>query len=274
MLTGLKSERRPAGAVKHFPAPGHSDKPASGPSFSNHLLATMPPDLLLHLVPLLRRVELTKHLHLQTPGGPSSAVYFIESGVVSLTLGSGEMRMEVGLVGREGIVGTTVLYAVDQSPPRAEVLIPGSAWRIDAVDLSAVLVASPILRRFLGRVLYIELAQARSNALAVGRLAVEGRLARWLLMMDDRLPEGRIEVVQHDVGDILGVRRPGVSVALKRFSDRDLVDFQRGCINVRRRSGLIEVAQGTYGSAESEYARLLGEFRVSGRRPLAREHRV
>ena len=91
--------------------------------------------------------------------------------------------MAVGVVGREGMVGTSVLYSVDRSALDAEVLIPGSAWRISADDLFAAFAASPSLRRFLGQLQHVELLQAQSTSLAAGHLNIEARLARWLLMI-------------------------------------------------------------------------------------------
>ena len=169
--------------------------------------------------------------------------------------------LDVGVVG-EAIA--SLERAGVHSTLYADVLIPGSAWRISADDLVAALAANPSLRRFLGQLLPIELLQAQSTTLAAGQLSIEARLSRWLLMMDDRLRGGSIQVVQRDVADVIGVTRPAITVALRALDDSRLIALDRGVIRIRHRSGLIELAQGTYGLAEAEYARLLGDFRASG----------
>ena len=224
----------------------------------------MTADDLKRLVPMLTRVTLSKRTRLTTQGSRLPFVYFVEDGVVPVILGLGAIRMAVGMVGHEGMVGTSVLYSVDHSTLHAEVLIPGSAWRISSDDLVATLAASPSLRRFLGQLLHLELLQAQSNTLAAGQLNIDARLARWLLMVDDRLGGGSINVVQRDVADVIGVTRPAITVALRALDDSRLIALDRGVIRIRHRSGLIELAQGTYGLAEAEYARLLGDFRASG----------
>ena len=229
--------------------------------FRNHLLATMPADDVQRLIPKLTRVTLSKRLRLATQGNRLPFVYFVEEGIVPLILGLGAIRMAVGIVGREGMVGTSVLYSVDRSALDAEVLIPGSAWRISADHLFAAFAASPSLRRFLGQLQHVELLQAQSTALSAGQLNIEARLARWLLMMEDRVGGGSIEVTQREIADVMGLRRPGITSRLRALDDSRLVALDRGVIHIRQRSGLIELAQGTYGQAEAEYARLLGDFR-------------
>ena len=88
-------------------------------------------------------------------------------------------------------------------------------------------------------------------------------------MMHDRLGGGSIEVVQRDVADVMGARRPAITSGLGALVERRLVALNRGVIHIRQRSGLIELAQGTYGQAEAEYARLLGDFRDKGLQPNA-----
>jgi CRP-like cAMP-binding protein len=229
----------------------------------------MPADDLQRLVPKLTRVKLSKRLRLATQGVRMPFVYFVEDGIVPLILGLGAIRTAVGMVGREGMVGTSLLYSVDRSALHAEVLIPGSAWRISADDLFATFAASPSLRRFLGQLQHVELLQAQSSTLAAGHLNIEARLARWLLMMHDRLGGSSIDVVHRDVADVVGARRPAITSGLGALVERRLVALNRGVIHIRQRSGLIELAQGTYGQAEAEYARLLGDFRDKGLQPNA-----
>ena len=229
----------------------------------------MPADDVQRLIPKLTPVTLSKRLRLATQGNRLPFVYFVEEGIVPLILGLGAIRMAVGIVGREGMVGTSVLYSVDRSALDAEVLIPGSAWRISADHLFAAFAASPSLRRFLGQLQHVELLQAQSTALSAGQLNIEARLARWLLMMEDRVGRGRIEVTQREIADVMGLRRPGITPRLRALDDSRLVALDRGVIHIRQRSGLIELAQGTYGQAEAEYARLLGDFRDKGLQPNA-----
>ena len=167
--------------------------------------------------------------------------------------------MGVGLVGREGMVGTSVLYGVDISTTSSVVVVPGFAWRIAVRDLVAVLASSSTLAAFLNRYLCFELMQASSIALSA-RTKLEARLARLLLMLDDRAEGNWIPLTHDTIADELGVRRPGISTTFNILKGRDLVQVGRGYLQIKNRSGLVDFAKPHYGGPEEEYARLLGRF--------------
>ena len=214
----------------------------------------------LQLVPQLRRVNLAKNARLEIAGAKVGFVYFVDEGVVSLSSSLSGRCMGVGLVGREGMVGTSVLYGVDVHTTSSLVLVPGFAWRIAVSDFAAVLATNPSLVAFLNLYLCCELMQAGSTALAAGRAKLEARLARLLLMLDDRAEGSWIQLTHDTIADELGVRRPGISTTFNILKERDLVQVERGYLQIKNRSGLVDMAKPHYGGPEEEYARLLGRF--------------
>jgi hypothetical protein len=108
--------------------------------------------------------------------------------------------------------------------------------------------------------------QATYTALINARCKIEERLARWLLMCDDRVVGSRLVITHEYLSVMLGVRRPGVTVALQVIEGRGLVQSRRGEVIIRDREGLIQLADGGYGESEAEYRRLVGD--VNDKSPI------
>ncbi|KAA9005962.1 Crp/Fnr family transcriptional regulator [Histidinibacterium aquaticum] len=228
-------------------------------SFRNLLLGGLPPDQLALLTPYLEPVELTVFQKIELPRQPIRHVYFPESGLLSVIAKSrsGDQEIEAGLIGREALSGAMVVMGNDRSPHQTEVQIGGAAHRIESDRLREAM-KDDELRTILLRYVQVFSIQTAHTALANGRLKLEGRLARWLLMSHDRLETDEIELTHDFLALMIGVRRAGVTVAIHALEDAGLIRAGRGAITVIDREGLKKASDGGYGVPEAEYERLTG----------------
>ena len=134
--------------------------------------------------------------------------------------------------------------------------IRGAGFRIGVERLREALAHSPTLLPILLRFVHVYMVQTASTVLANGRARIPERLARWLLMAGDRVIGDGIALTHEFLATMLGVRRPGVTTALKEFERRGLIDVARGVITILDRGALETEANGYYGTAEAEYKRL------------------
>lgn len=186
-------------------------------------------------------------------------LYFPASGFVSVTVAIKASTIEVGLIGREGLVGgSLMLLGVDRSPYTYVVQMAGTMLRINAAALQAAMEQSASLRRLLLRFLNIELLQARQTAFVNASFVTEVRLARWLLMCHDRVDGDEIAITHEFLSMMLGVRRGGVTLALQNLEGAGHIRSRRGRVTVISRERLVAFAGGSYGTTEREYARLMG----------------
>jgi len=219
------------------------------PLFRNRLLQVLPAEELRRLRPHLARVRLTQGDILHRAGGRVEQAYFVEQGYVSLVAeaAGAEERVEVGLIGRESVVGSSVLLAADPaSSLQAVVQVPGTAYCIRADILHASLEQAPTLRRAMRQALEMLLAQVAQVAACNSRHTLPERLARWLLMAHDRTDGDELPLTQDLLAAMLAVRRPGVTIAMGALQAAGLVRHSRGRIAVCDRPGLETAACGCY----------------------------
>jgi CRP-like cAMP-binding protein len=154
-------------------------RPPAAAAVRNRLLAALPPGVLASLRPALEPVGLPLHASLYAAGGRVDAVHFVEAGMVSMlgTLEDGG-RIEVGLVGREGLVGLPLVLGDDLATGAAEVQMAGSALRIGAAAFRDAMDADAALRAPLLRGALAFHAQVSQTAMCNGRHTVGRRLAR------------------------------------------------------------------------------------------------
>ncbi len=235
----------------------HSDHHPS--AVSNGLLAALPTDDLARLRPRLQPVELPFDRTLYPADGAVEAVLFIESGMVSLlaTLEGGE-QVEVGVVGREGLVGLPLVFGDDRSLVEARVQQEGTALRIGAATFRAAMDESAALRGLLKRYAQAFHAQVTLTAACNARHAIEQRLSRWLLIAHDRADGDEFPMTHEFISMMLGVRRPGVSLAAGVLQKAGLIHYARGRMAVTDRPGLEASSCECYHTARREFARLLG----------------
>jgi CRP-like cAMP-binding protein len=205
---------------------------------ANDLLAAMPRREYLRVFTDLETVELNFGQVLYEPGVTIQHVFFPNDSLVSLlTLADGHLPLEVGLVGREGMVGIPMALGIDVSPVRALVQGAGTAMRMTAARFRTHSKNRP-LQRELHRYTHILMVQVAQTAACNRFHVVEARLARWLLMTGDRVRSAHFRLTQEFLAHMLGVRRVGVTKAAGALQRRKLISYSRGQIRILDRKGL------------------------------------
>jgi len=208
-------------------------------AIQNSLLAALPRKSYLRLLPGLAPVELVFGEVLYDAGDTIRDVYFPTQSLVSLlTLVEGHLALEVGMVGREGMVGVPLVLGSDVSPVRALVQGAGPALKMNGQRFRSELNASPPLQRELQRYIYAMMVQISQTAGCNRFHVVEARLARWLLMTRDRVRSGQFRMTHEFLSHMLGVRRVGVTEAASALQRRKLIEYSRGSINILDDRGL------------------------------------
>jgi len=210
------------------------------PIFRNRILQMLPTAELRRLRPSLTRVRLASGDVLHQFGRIERA-YFIEQGFVSLVAEAddAESQVEVGLVGRESMVGSPVLLGSDAaSYLQAGVQTPGSAYCIGAEALHGGLDHAPALHRAMRQALESLVLQLAQIAACNSRHTLPERLARWLLMAHDRIDGDELPLTQETVAVMLAVRRPGITIAVSALQTAGLLRHSRGRITICNRPGL------------------------------------
>jgi CRP-like cAMP-binding protein len=214
------------------------------------------------VTPGLEVIALDARLILETPGNPIDHVYFVESGLVSVVGASQpDHRIEVGMVGYEGMTGLALVLGDDRSVNETMVQSAGSAMRLSGKALRKMMAASESFTATLLRYVNVFMVQGSQTALANGRGRLDERLARWLLMWHDRVLEDDLLITHEFLALLLGVRRQGVTVALHDLEGKGLIRSARSHIRILDRDGLQEAANGFYGIPEAEYDRAIGYAR-------------
>jgi CRP-like cAMP-binding protein len=229
----------------------------------NHILTSLTPADYGLIGAHLEHVELPFRYPLEAPHRPIEYVYFPEAGLVSVVAQGGrDHDIEVGVIGFDGMTGTSVLLGADRTPNSLYMQIAGRGKRIAVDRLIQAVAASPSLNKALLLFVQAFMVQASQTALANGRGKLETRLARWLLMAHDRLNSNDLALTHEYLSVMLGVRRPGVTVALQKLEGSGFIGTGRGVITVKNRAGLEAIAEGIYGTAEGEQERLTGWRRL------------
>lgn len=225
----------------------------------NRLLRAIPADDYARLLPLLVPVRLRLKQVLVEPEVPISDVYFIRDGVGSMIAeGQEGGDIEVGTIGREGLVGLPVLFGTDTTPHRVIVQVEGDAWRMTADEFRRVVDGRPAVRRTCLRYAQYFVEQV-AQAAACNRLhTVEERCARWLLMTHDRVHGATFELTHEFLAVMLGVRRAGVTVAMGTLQSAGLVQYTRGRVVVLDRPKLEEASCDCYAVTRASFRRLFG----------------
>jgi CRP-like cAMP-binding protein len=224
----------------------------------NRLLRAMAPADFDLLRPHLDPVVLPRKLVLISPQRLIEHLYFPESGIASLTAGApDEERIEIGLAGPEGMTGIPVLLFADRSPCEAFIQVPGHGFRIASAQMRAAIDGSATLNALLLRYVQATQVQLAYTALAHGSYNLVVRLARWLVMCQDRVGSDELPLVHEFIALMLGVRRAGVTETLHILEGGGMIKATRGQVTIRDRAKLVETASSSYGVPEAEYERLI-----------------
>jgi CRP-like cAMP-binding protein len=185
-------------------------------------------------------------------------VYFPIDSAASLIIGgAGHEPLEVGLVGREGMLGVPLILGSSNAAFHSVVQIAGQALRMEAVQFTRQLDDNPALRQRMNRYAHVRLVQIAGNVACKSFHRVEGRLARWLLMSRDRADSNALALTHESLSKLLGVRRAGVTLAASALRRRDLIRYSRGHIELLDPRGLASVACACYASDKATYARFM-----------------
>lgn len=233
--------------------------PPQQSAIRNRLLKALSRDDFALLQPHLEPMETELRQTLIAPNEPIKQMFFPESGYVSLaTGGSSIIKVEAGIIGREGLVGATpVLLGADRTPHHCFIQAPGVVLSIDTEALCAAVDQNPSLRKHLLRYTQVQFVQAAQTAFINATFNVEARLARWLLMCHDRVDGDELVMTHEFVSLMLGAQRSTTTLAIQALEGYRLIKARRGRMTVLDRKAMEEVADASYGLPEAEYARLI-----------------
>jgi CRP-like cAMP-binding protein len=229
------------------------------PRIRNKLLKILAPSDLALLLPSLTPVELPQRRYFERPNKPIEEICFPETAVVSIVAVQGLLQVEIGLIGCEGMTGTSMVLGTDRPAHATFVQIAGEGLRIRAADLREAMDKSPTMRATFMKYMQVLVVQTAHTAVAnsVGKL--HERLARWLLMAHDRVEEDTLVLTHDFLSIMLAVRRAGVTEAINALEEDNLITCARGVVTVLNRKGLEKVAGTLYGTPEKEYRRLVAQ---------------
>jgi CRP-like cAMP-binding protein len=210
------------------------------------------------LRPHLEYVNLPNHLVLHETGGKLEFAYFPNRGLISLVVVMEDGKTaEAGIVGKEGFTGTPAAVGLRRSPLRAVVQITGDGFRVEFGALQKTLESAPQLQLMLNRYAVVLGMQVAQTA-ACNRLhGIEERLARWLLMTQDRVDSGALPITHDFLATMLGTDRPTVSLAAGVLQRKGLIEYTRGAVKIVNRKKLEGSACECYGVIQ-QYAGQLG----------------
>jgi CRP-like cAMP-binding protein len=226
----------------------------------NNLLDALLPDDFSHVLPHLEQIPLPLRLALYQPGELIDFVYFPQHGMVSIVATMDDQAsVEVGVTGKEGFVGVPIMLEADTSPHDVFIQVAGSGLRMKAGTMRSEADRSPAFRSLLFRYVQFSLVQVSQTAACNARHPLEVRLARWLLMAHARLGGGThdtMPLTQEFLAMMLGVQRPGVSIAAGSLQNAGLIRYRRGNVTILDRDALEDASCGCYRIVEDAYKQL------------------
>ena len=220
----------------------------SGKPVNNKILLSISDAEYRKIRPALDFVDLPDHFNLHEPSERLRYGYFLNAGLASIVVATkGGRDVEAGVVGSEGFVGTPLAVGLDRSPLSEVVQIAGQAFRVSARALQMVLQAAPDLQMRLSRYAVLQGMQVAQTA-ACNRLHdVAQRLARWLLMAQDRVDVAVLPITHDFLAIMLGTDRPSVSLAAAALQEKRIIRYHRGSVEILNRKKLEASACVCYG---------------------------
>jgi CRP-like cAMP-binding protein len=242
--------------MKKTAIPTRVAKPPSdgdGKLIANKILLSLSRKECRQVLPKLEFVRLKLHQVLHEAGETIKSGYFVNAGLISiLAVQPDGKTVEVGLIGKEGFAGLPLLVGYTSGPTRAMTQGDGSAYRCDAETLKQLTQQCPELRRQLHRFAY-QLAMQSTQIAACNRLHdVVERLARWILMSQDRIRADNLPLTQDFLAHMLGTRRSSVTVAAGVLQKAGLIAYTRGSVTILNRQKLEGAACDCYGIVQQQ----------------------
>lgn len=225
---------------------------------NNRLIAALPSASRRSLLARCTEVELVFAEVLVQAGEECRYVYFPTNGFISVVAALDDHeRLEVGIVGDEGMLGASLILGVNAAPLHAVVQGAGPAWRMSAASFRHEVGRNPALRLRVHRYIYVLMSQFAQTAVCIRYHVVQARLARWLLMTRDRAHSKHFFLTHEFLAYMLGVRRVGVTTAAKSLEALGVIDYERGRITILDERALEAASCRCYGQANAIYRRIL-----------------
>lgn len=226
-------------------------------AFRNRILSTLPERELVRVRALLRPVSLPKGFSIARGAQPISYIYFPEDAICAMEPMSRERRgVGAALIGREGVTPAVSVAMSDLGFHDIKVIFGGTGNRLDAISLLSLTPYCPHLMALAHRFAQNLATQTSYALLAHSAFKIHEMVARFLLMVHDRLSSINLPLVHEDIAEFLGVRRASVTEALHVLEGNHYIRGTRGSIDIVDRQGLENLAGGSYGDTEAEYAAL------------------
>jgi len=228
-------------------------------ALKNQLLAGVGEDELARLLPNLQPLSLILGQVLYESGEKMDYVYFPTTAIISLLyIMENGSTAEIGVVGKDGLVGIAIFMGGDTTPNRAVVQSAGKAFKMKAGMMKDEFTLGGRFHSRCLRYTQALITQISQTAVCNRLHSVDQQLCRWLLLSHDRLPSDRIIMTQGLIADMLGVRREGITHAAKRLQTSGYISYVRGDMTILNRKGLESGACECYQVVRAEYNRLLG----------------
>ena len=248
LASGKTIVKKPLVPIKLGPLRAGARSDAAGKAVSNVILLSLPDKEYNLLRPHLEPTELPQHEILHEPGEKIDFTYFLNEGMASLVALSHDGRsVEVGIVGKEGMVGMSLTVGLRRGTFRAIMQMSGNGMRIRSEVFQDLLGCASTLRSELGRFGLMH-GMAAAQLVACNRLhEVEQRLARWLLMCQDRFDSQLLPLTHEFLAQMLGTGRPSVTLAAGALENAGLIENLRGTVKILNRKSLENAACECYG---------------------------
>ena len=227
--------------------PGERTAPGGKP-VANAILLAVPDDEFETIRPHLHFVVLRPHTSLYEPNRKLEFAYFLNTGMVSLvfTTRNGQ-SVEVGIVGNEGLAPIAMAAGIRRSPHHAVVQIAAEGFKLSANALESVLPSSPQFQKLLSRYAAVHEMQVAQTAGCNRLHNLEQRLARWLLLTQDRVESGLLRITHDFLATMLGTDRPSVSLAAAALQRKRIIEYTHGAVKILNRKKLESSACECYG---------------------------
>jgi CRP-like cAMP-binding protein len=239
---------------------------------ANRILSSLPPEDYARILPDLKAIPLKFRVSLHEPGDKMPYVYFPNTGVISmLTVMEDGAAVEIATIGNEGMTDLFVFLGLEESDSRLLIQVPGTAMRMESARFREHVAQIPALRALLGYYAVALFALVAQSAACNRMHPNVERCARWLLMTHDRVDADEFPMTHDFLSEMLGVRRPSVSVAAEALRDAGFITYHRGKVTVLDRPGLESASCECYRLIRERFDRLAGRSDADprGRRLLS-----
>jgi CRP-like cAMP-binding protein len=234
-------------ARTHEPVHAGERTNVEGKPVANSLLLSVPDEEFTVLRPHLEFVTLPHHRSLHEPNRMLDFAYFLNSGMISLVVTSGRGSVEAGVVGNEGFAPIALAAGLRRSPLRAIMQISGDGFRLSVATLNQILPGCPGLQKRLTRYAAIHGMQVAQTAGCNRLHDLEQRLARWLLLTQDRVGSGLLRITHDFLATMLGTDRPSVTLAAGALQKKRSIEYMHGAVRIVNRKKLESAACECYG---------------------------